>query len=161
MFGLQGSSSSPTDPLFRQLGQDCPIRGLTMQTQRLLLACNLQASKRECGRRENEKTEIQGGSNGVRVECQQLRTCPQSNANRFENAVYVSNAVPCALAFQIIFSTLAVHTEMTKQRSHIPPLQASNLNSNNLNRSPIKTALTSSNRSIKFSHSRTGQQQLP
>lgn len=81
MFGLQGSSSSPTDPLFRQLSQDCPIRGLTTQTQRLLLACNLGASKRECGRRENEKTEIQGGSNGARVECRQLRTCPQTNAN--------------------------------------------------------------------------------
>lgn len=47
MFGPQESLSSPTDPLFRQLSQDCPIRGLTMQTQRLLLACNLQASKRE------------------------------------------------------------------------------------------------------------------
>lgn len=47
MFGLQWSPSSPTDPLFRQFGQDCPIRGLTVQTQRLLLACNLQASKRE------------------------------------------------------------------------------------------------------------------
>lgn len=47
MFGLQGSPSSPTDPLFRQLSQKCPIRGLTMQTQRLLLVCNLQASKRE------------------------------------------------------------------------------------------------------------------
>lgn len=54
MFGLQGSPPSPTDPLFRQLSQDCPIRGLTMQTQRLLLACNLRASKREWSWREKE-----------------------------------------------------------------------------------------------------------
>lgn len=126
MFGLQGSSSSPTDPLFRQLSQDCPIRGLAMQTQRLLLACNLGASKRECGRRENEKTEIQGGSNGVRVECRQLRTCPQTNANRFENAVFVSKEAPCTLTFWIIFSTLA-----GKQISYSTS-QALNLHSNRM-----------------------------
>lgn len=66
MFGLQGSSSSPTDPLFTRLSQDCPIRGLAMQTQRLLLVCNLSEleKKRMCQTAEWEDREIQGGSEG-------------------------------------------------------------------------------------------------
>lgn len=54
MFGFQGSPSSPTDPLFRQLSQKCPIRVLAVQTQRLLLARNLQALKTEAEEREKQ-----------------------------------------------------------------------------------------------------------
>ena len=97
MFGLQGSPSSPTDPLFRRLSQDCPIRGLTMQTQRLLLACNLQASKREWSRGENEKTEIHGVSSGVRAECQQLRTCQMG----FKMSFMCENEVPYTGMFRL------------------------------------------------------------
>lgn len=85
MFGLQGSSSSPTDPLFTRLSQDCPIRGPRhANTTPFVSMQPLSMKKRECVRRPNEKTGCERG-----LKYRQLETCPRKQiVFFFVNVVY-------------------------------------------------------------------------